>query len=91
MAGQRGRDVQIKVSDGGEPESFNLIAGIRAKRISLSSRLFEVTSPHSAQGWRALIAEAGTKQIEVVGSGAFKSLVRRVDALRVLRRLRGSL
>lgn len=73
MTGQRGRDVLIKVSDGHEPETFNLVAGIRARRITLSSRLFEATTAQSAQGWRELIAEAGTKHVEVAGSGAFKN------------------
>jgi TP901-1 family phage major tail protein len=72
MAGQRGRDVQIRVSDGAEPESFNLVAGIRARRITMNAGLVDATRPASPQGWRELIAEAGTKRIEVVGSGAFR-------------------
>ncbi|HEX5005814.1 MAG TPA: phage tail tube protein, partial [Hyphomonadaceae bacterium] len=72
MAGQRGRDVLIKVSNGDEPEEFNVVAGIRARRIALSTHPVEATTAESPRGWRELIAEAGTKQVEVTGSGAFK-------------------
>ncbi len=72
MAGQRGRDVQIKVGDDFERRR-SVCGGIRARRISLSSRPVEATSAQSPQGWRELIAEAGTKTIEVVGRRAFKN------------------
>jgi TP901-1 family phage major tail protein len=72
MGGQRGRDVLIKVGDGGEPEAFVAVAGIRARTIALSARLVEATTAQSPQAWRELIAGAGTKRIEVSGSGAFR-------------------
>jgi len=72
MGGQRGRDVLIKVGDGGEPEMFVAVAGIRARTIALSARLVEATTAQSPQAWRELIARAGTKRIEVSGSGAFR-------------------
>lgn len=72
MAGQRGRDVVIKVGDGGEPEAFAAVAGIRARTIVLSARLMETTTAQSPQAWRELMAGAGTKRIEVAGSGAFR-------------------
>ncbi|HEX5008316.1 MAG TPA: phage major tail protein, TP901-1 family [Hyphomonadaceae bacterium] len=73
MAGQRGRDVLVKVSNGDEPEEFRVVAGIRARRIALSTHPVEATTAESPRGWRELIAEAGTKQVEVTGSGAFKN------------------
>jgi len=72
MAGQRGRDVLIKIGDGGAPEAFATVAGIRARTISLSAQLVDATTATSPQAWRELIAGAGTKRIEVAGSGAFK-------------------
>lgn len=71
MGGQRGRDVVIAIGDGGEPELFFTVAGIRARTISLSARLVDATTAQSPQAWRELIAGAATKRIEVAGSGMF--------------------
>lgn len=72
MAGQRGRDVLIRIGDGGEPEAFISVAGIRARTISMSSALIDATTAESTQAWRELAAGAGVKRAEVSGSGLFK-------------------
>ena len=72
MAGQRGRDVLIRISDGGSPEAFVSVAGIRARTISLSAGLVDATTAESAEAWRELAAGAGVKRAEVAGSGVFK-------------------
>ncbi len=72
MAGQRGRDVLIKIGDGGEPETFVTVAGIRSRTITLSAGLIDATTAESPEAWRELIAGAGTKRAEVSGSGVFK-------------------
>lgn len=72
MAGQRGRDVLIKVGDGGEPETFATVAGIRAKTIALSAGVVDATTAESPEAWRELIAGAGTKRADVSGAGVFK-------------------
>lgn len=72
MGGQRGRDVLVKIGDGGEPEAFVAVAGMRARTISLSTRLVEATTAQSPEAWRELIANAGTKRIEIAGSGVFR-------------------
>jgi TP901-1 family phage major tail protein len=75
MGGQRGRDVLIKIGDGGEPETFVTVAGIRARAISLSTRLVDATTAQSPEAWRELIVSAGTKRIEIAGSGVFSDAV----------------
>lgn len=72
MAGQKGRDVLIKIGDGGAPEAFVTIAGIRAKTISLNARTVDGTSGESPDAWRELIAGAGVKSASVSGAGVFK-------------------
>ena len=72
MAGQKGRDVLIKLGDGGAPEAFVTIAGVRAKTISLNARSVDGTSGESADAWRELIAGAGVKSASVTGAGVFK-------------------
>ncbi|MES1202193.1 MAG: phage major tail protein, TP901-1 family [Pseudomonadota bacterium] len=72
MAGQKGRDVLIKIGDGGSPESFVTVGGVRAKTISLNAKTVDGTSGESTQAWRELIAGAGVKSATVNGSGVFK-------------------
>lgn len=72
MAGQKGRDVLLKIADGGTPESFITVAGVRAKTISLNAKTVDSTSAESPDGWRELIAGAGVKSASVSGAGVFK-------------------
>jgi TP901-1 family phage major tail protein len=72
MAGQKGRDVLIKIGDGGGTEVFTTVAGIRAKTISLNARSIDGTSGESPSAWRELIAGAGVKSASVSGAGVFK-------------------
>jgi TP901-1 family phage major tail protein len=72
MTGQKGRDVLIKIGDGGDPETFATVAGIRAKTISLNARTVDGTSGESTDAWRELIAGAGVKSASVSGAGVFK-------------------
>ncbi|WP_084395660.1 phage major tail protein, TP901-1 family [Henriciella aquimarina] len=72
MAGQRGRDVLIKISDGGAPESFVTLAGIRSSELELNQQPVDATSAESPAGWRELLAGAGVKSMRVRGRGLFK-------------------
>lgn len=72
MAGQKGRDVLIKIGDGAVSEAFTTVAGVRAKTISLNARAVDGTSGESPSAWRELIAGAGVKSASVSGAGVFK-------------------
>ncbi len=72
MSGQKGRDVLIKIGDGGGTEVFTTLAGIRAKTIALNARAVDGTSGESPSAWRELIAGAGVKTASVSGAGVFK-------------------
>ncbi|MEM9938107.1 MAG: phage major tail protein, TP901-1 family [Pseudomonadota bacterium] len=72
MAGQKGRDVLIKISDGGEPESFVTLAGIRTSEIELNTSRVDGTAMDSLEGWRELVPGAGVKSARVRGRGVFK-------------------
>lgn len=70
MTAQRGRDMLVKIGDGGTPETFTTVAGLRTRTFSLNAR--EVDATHSESGgWRELLANAGVKQASVAGSGVF--------------------
>ena len=72
MAGQRGRDILIKISDGGAPEGFITLAGIRTSEFDLNQQVVDATSAESPDGWRELLAGAGVKSMRVRGRGLFK-------------------
>ncbi len=75
MAGQRGRDVLLKISDGGDPAAYRTLAGIRTTSIDLSSALVDATNADSPDAWRELITGAGVKSARVRGGGVFKDAV----------------
>lgn len=70
MAGQRGRDILLKISDGAG--AFVTVAGVRASRIELSAGMVDATGMDSPDAWRELIAGAGTKTARVTGRGVFR-------------------
>lgn len=69
MAAQRGKDILLKIEDGG---TFVSVAGLRTKRLSFDTATVDVTDADSAGRWRELLAGAGVRQASVAGSGLFK-------------------
>ncbi|WP_269713899.1 phage major tail protein, TP901-1 family [Caulobacter sp. NIBR2454] len=72
MGAQKGRDLLLKIGDGGSPERFETVAGLRARTISLNARSVDVTDGDSVGGWRELLAGAGAKSAAVSGAGVFR-------------------
>lgn len=70
MAGQRGRDLLLKIGD--EAGGFVTLAGVRASRIELSAGMVDATGMDSPDAWRELIGGAGTKTARVTGRGVFR-------------------
>ncbi len=69
MAVQKGRDMLLKLSDGGT--GFVTIAGLRARTVSLNARTVDITDSAS-NGWRELLEGAGIRSLSVTGSGVFR-------------------
>lgn len=70
MTAQRGKDMLVKIGDGGSPENFTTVAGLRTKTISLNAREVDATHAES-NGWRELLGAAGVRQCSVSGAGVF--------------------
>ncbi len=70
MAGQKGRDVLIRIADG--EGGYETLAGIRSTRFQLSSVRVDGTSADSPDAWRELVAGAGVRSAKVSGAGVFK-------------------
>jgi len=72
MGAQRGKDLLLKIGDGGAPETFVTVAGLRARTVSLNARTVDVTDGDSAGRWRELLAGAGVRSAAVSGQGVFR-------------------
>ncbi len=72
MTAQHGKDLLLKLGDGGSPETFATVAGLRAKTISLNARVVDATDADSPNAWRELMPGAGVKSASIAGSGLFK-------------------
>ena len=69
MVAQKGKDLLLKIDDGG---SFVTVAGLRSKRIAFNSETVDITDADSAGRWRELLAGSGVQRAAVSGSGIFK-------------------
>ncbi len=72
MAAQRGKDILLKIGDGGSPEVFTTVAGLRARTISLNAKTVDTTDGDSSGRWRELLAGAGVRSAAVSGQGVFR-------------------
>lgn len=70
MTAQRGKDLLLKLSDGGG--GFATVAGLRTKRLAFNSETVDATDSESAGRWRELLAGAGVNRASLSGAGIFK-------------------
>lgn len=68
MAAQKGRDMLLKIDNGG----FATVAGLRTTTLSLNADTVDATSQESPDAWRELLAGAGLKTARIRGTGIFK-------------------
>ena len=83
MPAQRGKDLLLKIGDGGSPETFSTVGGMRTRTLSLNAETVDVTHAESVGGWRELLAGAGVRQASVSGAGIFLNDTTAEDARRV--------
>lgn len=84
----KGRLVRLYLSDGGEPEAFLLVAGLRTLSVSFDSEPADVTTLAS-DGWREWLADGGVQGLSLAGEGISASAEadRLLFAMAVERRL----
>lgn len=71
MSAQAGRDLLLKL-DEASSGSFQTVAGLRTRRLSLNAASVDITNADSAGQWRELLANAGTRSASLSGSGLFR-------------------
>src|SRR5918998_2068987 len=70
MPAQKGKDLLIKISDGGS--GFVTVAGLRTRQIAFNAETVDVTHAESVGRWRELLAGVGVRRAGITGSGVFK-------------------
>jgi|SRR6185312_2735894 len=71
MTAQQGRELLLKIGDGGGPETFTTVAGLRATTLAFNAQSVDITNSDSTEMWRELL-DSGVKSATVSGSGVFK-------------------
>ncbi|RFC64224.1 phage major tail protein, TP901-1 family [Fulvimarina endophytica] len=70
MAAQKGKDLLLKMEDGGG--GYLTVAGLRARKLAFNAETVDVTDTESAGRWRELLGGAGVQRASLSGSGIFK-------------------
>ena len=70
MTAQKGAAFLLKIGDGGSPQTYETVAGLRTTQMSINGDTVVVTTKESG-GWRELLSGAGTRSVSVSASGIF--------------------
>ena len=70
MTAQKGAAFLLKIGDGGTPQAYETVAGLRTTQMSINGDTVVVTTKESG-GWRELLSGAGTRSVSVSASGIF--------------------
>ena len=70
MTAQKGAAFLLKIGDGGTPQTYETVAGLRTTQMSINGDTVVVTTKESG-GWRELLSGAGTRSVSVSASGIF--------------------
>tara|TARA_R100001510_G_scaffold21831_1_gene19116 strand:+ start:890 stop:1303 length:414 start_codon:yes stop_codon:yes gene_type:complete len=70
MAAQKGSALLMKIGNGGSPETFTGIGGMRSTSLSMNDEMVDITNKDSQRA-RTLLAQGGTNSMTVSGSGVF--------------------
>lgn len=71
MPSQKGRDLLLKIGNGGSPETFSTLGAARTVAMSVNNQLADATSMDSA-GIQSLQADAGIQSMKIMLEGLFK-------------------
>lgn len=70
MAAQKGKDLLLKIDDGGP--GYITVAGLRSRTLAFNAETVDITSQDSVSQWRELLAGASIRTARVTGAGIFK-------------------
>lgn len=70
MTAQKGAAFLLKIGDGGSPQAYETVAGLRTTQMAINGDTVVITTKESG-GWRELLSGAGTRSVSVSASGIF--------------------
>ena len=70
MAVESGAAFLLRMSDGGNPETFSTVAGLRTTQMTIATEQVVVTHKGSG-GWRELLPAGGVRSVSLSGAGVF--------------------
>lgn len=70
MAAEKGSAFLLKLGDGGSPQTYVTIAGLKTTQLSINGDAVAITNKDSG-GWRELLGGAGVRSVSVSASGIF--------------------
>ena len=70
MTAQSGAAFLLKIGDGAEPPTYEIVAGLRTTQMTINGDTVVITHKQSG-GWRELLSGAGTRSVSVSASGIF--------------------
>ena len=70
MAVESGAAFLLKMGDGGSPEQFRTVAGLRTTQMTIATEQVVVTNKGSG-GWRDLLPVGGVRSVSISGAGVF--------------------
>jgi len=71
MPSQNGRDLLLKIGNGGSPETFTTIGAARTVEMAVNNKPADATSMDS-NGFEVLRTDAGVQSLEIMLQGLFK-------------------
>lgn len=66
-----GKDFIIKVGDGGNPEAFTTLGGIKSNSFAINNEIIDATTKDNPQ-WKTLLS-GGIKSVSLSGSGVMNN------------------
>lgn len=70
MAAEAGSAFLVRIGDGGAPEAFETVGGMRTTALTINNEIVDITNKDSG-GWREILGGAGVRRISISGSGVF--------------------
>lgn len=74
MTAYKGNLVLLKIGDGGQPQQFRTVGGLRATRMTVNRQVIAAADVTSG-GWRRVLEQGGVASVRVQGDGVFTGTV----------------
>lgn len=71
MAAQAGQAIIVSIKDNAGTPAYQVIGGMRARRVAFNAESVDVTHAESSGRWRTFLDTAGVQSMTISGDGVF--------------------